>query len=384
MSWVTLGRFCQEEVAKDEPLRRKLAAGNRPLRSSAAKLTDGELLDKLRSMGFELDRSGVGNLCAGALSAEEVARPLQRDWEARNPGGGFHVDWIWICLLALWERWWPDKVCLELLDDKIQAGYDRQEQRDLAACAATWLDAWADVLRLCDATGIGSIDEFDDRFPLTQSLYNWLSDVEMELWNAGVNSREFLMARIGLCSEALRRFPGEEQWRIENLRRALAETYFEIGEHCTADELFESWLTADPRWGWGWIGWADCYRGSVKADPDDPHRAGELLLRGYSIHGVRDRADIADRLASWCEDTGRSDEAREWKRQAGSARSAAVHRQPSAGNRARRHGQVPSQRSSMHAIGASWRVSAFCGLARNQLGNQRELHLPGPSPDRLL
>jgi hypothetical protein len=87
------------------------------------------------------------------------------------------MDWIWICLLALWEHWWPDKVCLELLDDKIQAGYDRQQQRDLAACAATWLDAWADVLRLCDATGIGSIDEFDDRFPLTQSLYNWLSDV---------------------------------------------------------------------------------------------------------------------------------------------------------------------------------------------------------------
>src|ERR1035437_7220592 len=104
----------------------------------------------------------------------------------------------------------------------------------------------------------------------------------MELWNAGVDSREFLTARIGLCPEALRRFPGEEQWRSQSLRRALAETYFEIGEHCTADELFESWLTADPRWGWGWIGWADCYRGSVKADPDDPHRAGELLLRGYS------------------------------------------------------------------------------------------------------
>jgi hypothetical protein len=108
------------------------------------------------------------------------------------------VDWIWICLLALWERWWPAMVCLELLDDKIQAGYDRQEWRDLAACAATWLDAWADVLRLRDATGIGSIDEFDDRFPLAQSLYNWLSDVEMELWNEGVNNREFLTARIGL------------------------------------------------------------------------------------------------------------------------------------------------------------------------------------------
>ena len=337
MSWVNLDRFCQEEAAKDEPLRRKLEVDNRPLRSSAAKLTDGELLDKLRSMGFELDRSGVGNLCAGALSAEEVVRPLHRDWEARDPGGGFDVDWIWICLLALWERWWPDKVCLELLDDKIQAGYDRQQQRDLAACAATWLDAWADVLRLCDATGIGSIDEFDDRFPLTQSLYNWLSDLEMELWNAGVNSREFLTARIGFCSEALRRFPGEEQWRIENLRRALAETYFEIGEHRTADELFESWLTADPRWGWGWIGWADCYGGSVKADP---HRAGELLLRGYSIHGVRDRADIADRLAFLCEDTGRSDEAREWKRQAVVLREPAAPR-PGSGRKVGRNEPCP-------------------------------------------
>ena len=113
------------------------------------------------------------------------------------------------------------KVCLELLDDKIQAGYERQEQGNLAACAATWLNAWADVLSLCDATGIGSIDEFDGRFPLTQSLYNWLSDVEMELWNAGIGDREFLTARIGFCSEALRRFPGEEQWRTENLRRAL-------------------------------------------------------------------------------------------------------------------------------------------------------------------
>ena len=57
MPWVTLGRFCQERAAKDEPLRRKLEADNRPLRSGAAKLTDGELLDKLPGMGFELDLS---------------------------------------------------------------------------------------------------------------------------------------------------------------------------------------------------------------------------------------------------------------------------------------------------------------------------------------
>lgn len=104
MSWVTLDRVCQEEAAKDDSPRRRLEADHRPLRSSASTLADDELLGMLGSMGFEVDRRGVEDLCAGALSAEEVARPLHKDWEARNPNGGFQVDWIWICLLALWER----------------------------------------------------------------------------------------------------------------------------------------------------------------------------------------------------------------------------------------------------------------------------------------
>lgn len=82
---------------------------------------------------------------------------------------------------------------------------------------------------------------------------------------------------------------------------------------------------------------ADCYGGSVKADP---HPAGELLLRGYSIHGVRDRAHIADRLAFLCQDTGRSDEAREWKRQAVLLREPTAPR-PGSGRKAGRNEPCP-------------------------------------------
>jgi hypothetical protein len=163
-----------------------------------------------------------------------------------------------------------------------------------------------------------------ETFPLTQSLFNWIGDIEMELWNAGVRNREFLTARIDFCAEAMRRFPCEDQLLTENLRRALAETWFEIGESARADELFESWLTADPQWGWGWIGWSDCYRGSIKAPPREPGRAGELLRRGYAIPGVRDRADIADHLMLLCEDTGRPGEAREWEGQSRQLRNTAV------------------------------------------------------------
>src|SRR6266704_3396078 len=123
----------------------------RPLRSSAGPLSDDELLAKLRDFGVDVDRDGVERLCAGALSAEEVAGPIVARLKLDDD---MTVDWVWISLLALWQRWWPDRPGLELLDDKMQAGYARDAENDSHAAGVTWLDVWSDVLRLCDATGI--------------------------------------------------------------------------------------------------------------------------------------------------------------------------------------------------------------------------------------
>ena len=255
MSWVTLDRICQERVDKDG-VRLELVRNGRPLRSSADSLSDDELLAKLREFGLDVDRDGVERLCAGALSAEEVADPIVKKLMVADD---MVVDWVRICLVALWQRWWPDRVCLELLDDKMQAGYDQDAENDSHAAVMTWLDAWSDVLRLCDAAGISSIEEFDDRFPLTQSLFNWSQDLEMALENAGRDNREIRQSLIEFCEESFRRFPREDQLLTENRRRALGGAYFDAGMTEKAEELFRSWLDADPAWGWGWIGWADCY-----------------------------------------------------------------------------------------------------------------------------
>ena len=147
MSWVTLDRICQEEADGKEDVRRELVRNGRPLRSSAEPLSDDELLAKLRDFGLDVDRDGVERLCAGALSAEEVAGPIVDKLQLDD----MTVDWVWISLLALWQRWWPDRPGLELLDDKMQAGYTQDAERDTHAAVVTWLDAWSDVLRLCDA-----------------------------------------------------------------------------------------------------------------------------------------------------------------------------------------------------------------------------------------
>lgn len=137
----------------------------------------------------------------------------------------------------------------------------------------------------------------------------------MALENAGRDNGEMRQALIGFCEESLRRFPREEQLMIENRRRALAGAYFDAGLTEKAEGLFELWLDADPGWGWGWIGWADCYN-PLEDKPKDLGRAEKILRRGYRVPGVRDRADIADRLQEVCEDNGWPDEARQFGEQA--------------------------------------------------------------------
>lgn len=310
MSWVTLDRICEERARSDAKVRRELEASGRPMRFTAAALSDEQLLEKLRGLGLECDRPGLERLCDGALSAQEVAERLLDRGRVRADEQELERDWVWICVVLLWQRWWPENVCMELLDDKVQSGYKALERGETAAAAAVWLDAWSDAVGLCEVTGIGSIEEFDERFPMTQSLFNWSQDLEDAVWNAGLEDHGVLRAGIAVYEDALRRFPDEDRLMVENRRRALAESYFELGETQKAEGLFEQWLAADPRWGWGWIGWADLHF-FMHSRPKDYPRAEELLQRGYATAGVRDREDIAERLAGLYRETGREKEARE-------------------------------------------------------------------------
>lgn len=76
ISWVTLDRLCAQAMLSDEQTRRLVEDGSRPLRCDAEQLSDEELLAKLHGFGLDLDRVDLERLCAGALSAEDVARPI--------------------------------------------------------------------------------------------------------------------------------------------------------------------------------------------------------------------------------------------------------------------------------------------------------------------
>jgi len=291
-------------------------AAAKPPGSDMKQLSDEQLLAKLSSVGIALDRELLGRLCEQNLDAGQVAKCLVDTATLKGQGGQSHIRLIEHCVAHLWPRWFPDKPSFEMLDDKMQAGYALLlKQHNAVAACDVWLDAWNDFLSLLDKSGSKSIDEFDQLFRGSEWVFNWLQEFEQELWNAGIDEPRFFRERVRICEEHLRRFPSDHASAIENRRRFLAESYFELGDTARTEALYREWLAADPQWGWGWIGWARCYifaRGQMK----NLKRAEQLLLQGLSVAQVRDADQFAEDLATLYEQQGRVKEAREMSRRA--------------------------------------------------------------------
>jgi len=263
-----------------------------------------------------VDRPSLEKLCHQELSAEELTKFLLGEQAFESEVEEQRDQTIWLCLAALWQRWFPENPSFEMLDHGMQSGYDLLQSQGEAVACRLWLDTWKDVLRVLDKGGFRTIEQFDSQFTGLQSLDNWIQDVESYLWNAGLDDRQFLTERILFCEETMKRFPAEGQHDLmaENQRRALAESYFELGQTEKAEALYRDWLETDPRWGWGWIGWADFYFfRSNKAR--NVHRCEQILKEGLSVVEVRDRDELLERLADLCYELGRNAEAKDWRQQ---------------------------------------------------------------------
>lgn len=313
LSRVALNRIAERKRPINEQFAYHLRG--RPLRCDAIPLSVEDLLGKLRTFGLVLDRSSLESLIGEALSAEEVAMPIIERRNYRTQEAEAQADWIWVCIGALWERWFPDKPNFERLDDKIQAGYDFRSTGDIAGACEIWLDAWSDVLRIMDKSWIWTIAVFDERFRGTNTLNTWIQELVTDLRAASKVDRKFLIARIAVCEEGLKRFTTDDPLSIENRRRALAGSYFEIGEIAKAEGLYREWLETDPAWGWGWIGWSEFYRFTT-TEFKDLERSEQLLREGLAIAEVNNRDDILARLGELCEEQGRNSEARKYWREA--------------------------------------------------------------------
>ena len=310
ISFIALNRMMEKRSTEDEEFQRLVKRNGKCTLADGRSLSDELLLEKLRSLGVtEASREWLDNFSRKCPSAQELATAITKHSGLEIPDK--QVDWVWISLVCLWERWFPDRPNFEMLDDEMQEGYDTYDRNEPLETARLWLLAWRDIQYLMQTFAIPTIEEFDDCFGGTQSVSTWVQDFSNALnWAAG-KEPSLAQERIALCRAVLDlcEKSTRDTARIHSFRRDLAESLADLGEYATAEGLYTQWMLDDPCWGGGWIGWADIYSLFAPNDKKDPSKAEQILKKALTVPNVERRNHVVDRLANLYEETGRVEEA---------------------------------------------------------------------------
>lgn len=312
-SIVAINRMLEDSIKEGRTNKEVLVKNGKTVLSEIRRLEDKSIIERLNNLGVSIEKEAFYESIKKYISSEEYYIWLMDEKKLKVKG--MDEDILWMCLTVLWERWFPEIPNFEMVDDKIYLGYMLLKERKCAEACDLWWDAWNNIIYLMNQHKISGMNEFDNKFRGTQSVSNWSSDFEMELSNAGIDEQIYFERRIEFCSEYVKRSEEKHDINIEAMKRSIAESYINLGKLKEGDDLFESYLREDPKWGWGWIGWSDSYWIFHGNKYNDYPKAEAILKKALTVEALRDKADVMERLMNFYEDTGREGEATEIERE---------------------------------------------------------------------
>jgi hypothetical protein len=183
----------------------------------------------------------------------------------------------------------------EQLDDLMQEGYSLLEANQRTAACERWLEAWEMVKQMA-TPDMRTTTAFDHTYPsMMQCVFNWCSDLEMELHNAGIGDPIYHEHRVRYVHEFLNQFPDEDDDRYVSFRRAEGEALWLLGQQAEAEAVYQALIEKLPDKAWGYIGWSDQYTWG-HGRPVDYERAEAILQRALARPDLDDRESVLDRL----------------------------------------------------------------------------------------
>jgi tetratricopeptide (TPR) repeat protein len=270
---------------------RKFREKGRLLFIDLRNMSTEDILKRLKEIGLEIDKKSMEKLCPGYYSAYEMALELRKKQgiEFKNANDD---DFFWMSLTVLWEKWFPELINIEMLDDMMQEGYDLIDRGETEAGLHKWWDTWQGIKEIMHKFKIRNINSFDSIFKGTQSVFNWSSDFDLELANAMLKEKKYAEKRITFCSEYIERYGNKKETNIKNMEVSIAESYFQSGQKERGNSLFEQCIKKDPEMVTGWIIWADQYQREKNLE-----RALEILGQGLTkVRDAKDRIIILERI----------------------------------------------------------------------------------------
>jgi len=201
------------------------------------KMSTSEIIEKLQSMNIDFEIDRFKKQAQNHISAIRLAEDHYYTQDFHAPG--LDEDFIWLAMIELWNRIIPEKYNVEMIDDLMQEGYEDIEKRNYGEGLKKWEKTWNMIISIVPPH-IMSVTEVDKFIPdMMQSIFNWCQDFEIEMGNAGLKDKVFYVKRIKYCQDFRRLFPKSDKSILENMLRAEAESYTELGDLEAAKKLLQ-------------------------------------------------------------------------------------------------------------------------------------------------
>ena len=224
ISYMALNRLLEEKLATVASQPGKSKRNPDCVLSVGRTKSDDELLAKLHAFGFaDFDRAQLDSLTRLHPSAQQLAFRLIETNPTPIPE--VEKDWVWIAVVCLWERWFPDRSNFEQIDDHLDAGYKLYPQESSDRVLELWLPAWRNLQTLFAQFRFESLEEFDTQFAGLYSLKLWLQDFSGVISHLAETSAEHARLQLELCKFVLPRSLRRE--RDEALRDLFSTRFAE-------------------------------------------------------------------------------------------------------------------------------------------------------------
>ncbi len=181
------------------------------------------------------------------------------------------------------------------LDVLMQEGYSLLQKNKIDKACNVWLELWS-KLKIRFQPEFKNVKEAETIFSGEEFIYNWCQDLEAELGNAALDAQLYYQRRIDYCNDFCSIFPESDRLLMHNMKRAIAESHFALGDISKGDECFKALIEEYPTNIWGYIGWGDMYFWSMKKDTKPDYEKAERIYKmaiGMELEG---ESDLIDRL----------------------------------------------------------------------------------------
>ena len=183
----------------------------------------------------------------------------------------------------------------DVLDILMEKGWSLIQNNERAKGCDAWLELW-DNLKSRFKLEFKNVEEAETIFTGCELISNWCQDLEIELGNAGVDNSTYYQKRIAYCDEFCSTFPESDDSIMQNMKRAIAESHFALGNTVDGNKCFEELVAQYPKNIWGVIGWGDMYLWPEKKDVKPDYERAEQIYNmalGKDLDGEK---YLTDRL----------------------------------------------------------------------------------------